>query len=391
MVTRLPEAEWLARPEVQTIFRVLGADEGQTRAVGGIVRDTLMERLRPDADIDMATELLPVTVMQRAKAAGIAAYPTGIEHGTVTLRLNETVVEVTTLRRDVETDGRHAVVRFGTDWTEDARRRDFTMNALYCGPDGGVFDPLGGVGDAANGRVRFIGEPGQRIAEDGLRVYRFFRFTASHGGERLDPEGLAACQAAAGRLDHLSSERVGAEMWRMLGLPKVALTLAVMSEIGILDASRDQMATLLRYEVLGGQNGTTRLAVLAGGDLDAWQERWRLANTVAAGAEKVATAARLMEADRLAEAVYRHGDAAIEGLALAAAEANWPRERLMEAAREIGRLPEPGLPVSGRDLIALGMKPGPEIGAALTRTEAKWIDSGFSLSREELLADAAKG
>lgn len=384
---RLPAAEWLERPETQQIFAALGGAEGKTRAVGGIVRDTLMGRLRPDSDIDMATELLPVAVMQRAKANGIAAYPTGIEHGTVTLRLNETSVEVTTLRRDVETDGRHAQVQFGTDWVEDAKRRDFTMNALYCGPDGTLFDPLGGAGDALNGRVRFIGQAAERIAEDGLRVFRFFRFTASHGGERLDPEGLAACQDAAGRLDHISAERVGAEMWRMLGLAKVALTLAVMSEIGLLALSREKLAALVRYEALGGAGAAARLAIVAGGDLDVFQERWRLSNAVVDTAKRIAAAAKLASADQIAKAVYAFREDAIEALAVAAAEENWPRERLMEAARELGRLPDPTMPVTGKDLLASGIKAGPEVGKTLTRLEALWIESGFSLSKDELLSN----
>ncbi len=383
---RLPAAEWLERPQTQQIFAALDGAEGKTRAVGGIVRDTLMGRLRPDSDIDMATELLPVAVMQRAKAKGIAAYPTGIEHGTVTLRLNETSVEVTTLRRDVETDGRHAEVQFGTDWVEDAKRRDFTMNALYCGPDGTLFDPLGGAGDALNGRVRFIGQAAERIAEDGLRVFRFFRFTASHGGERLDPEGLAACQDAAGRLDHISAERVGAEMWRMLGLAKVALTLAVMSEIGLLALSREKLAALVRYEALGGAGAAARLAIVAGGGLNVFQERWRLSNAVVDTAKRIAAAAKLASADQIAKAVYGFREDAIEALAVAAAEENWPRERLMEAARELGRLPDPTMPVNGKDLLASGIKAGPEVGKTLARLEALWIESGFSLSKDELLA-----
>lgn len=383
---RLPPAEWLGRPEVQAIFAVLQGNEGKTRAVGGIVRDTLMGRLRPEADIDMATELLPVTVMQRAKAAGIAAYPTGIEHGTVTLRLNETSVEVTTLRRDVETDGRHAQVQFGTDWIEDAKRRDFTLNALYCSFDGALFDPLKGAGDALNGRVKFIGNAAERIAEDGLRVYRFFRLSASHGGEKLDAEGLAACQLAVGRLDHLSAERVGSEMLRMLALPKIALTIAVMNEIGLLSLSRHDMAAVLRYEVLGGHNPAARLALLASGDVDSMQVRWRLANATAEGARRILGAAALMSEDRVALGVYRYREEAIEGLAVAAAQNNWPRDRLMEAAREISRLPSPDMPISGGDVVAQGIGPGPEVGAALARLELLWVESGFSLSRDELLA-----
>ena len=383
---RLPKAEWLDRPEVQTIFAVLDGREGKTRAVGGIVRDTLLDRLRPDTDIDMATELLPVTVMQRAKAAGIAVYPTGIDHGTVTLRLNQTTVEVTTLRRDVETDGRHAQVQFGTDWVEDAKRRDFTLNALYCGFDGALFDPLDGLGDAINGRVRFIGDPRQRIAEDGLRVYRFFRFSASHGQEKLDAEGLSACQMAADKLGHLSAERVGTEMLRIFGLPKMALTIAVMNEIGLLQLSRDGVAGLLRYEVLGGHNAAARLALFAESNLELLQERWRLSNAAIETARQVREASTLLADDKVALCVYRYRDASIEGLAVAAAHYNWPRDLLMEVAREIARLPDPTLPVAGKDLIEAGMQSGPEVGKTLARLEDVWVKSDFSLTKDELLA-----
>lgn len=386
---KLENADWLAKPEVQAIFALLDGAGGRTRAVGGIVRDTLMGRLRPEADIDMATELLPVAVMQRAKAAGIAAYPTGIEHGTVTLRLNAVSVEVTTLRQDVETDGRHAQVRFGTDWHADAARRDFTLNALYCAADGTLFDPLDGAGDAVNARVRFIGDARRRIAEDGLRVYRFFRFSASHGGEKLDPEGLSACQMAVGHLDHISAERIGAEMVRMLGLPKIALSIAVMAEIGLLTLERDAVKALLRYEILGGQHAATRLALLSAGDLTPFRENWRLSNALVDAVGAIESAAAFIGDDKPGWAVYRHGESAVEGLALAAARNNWGRDRLAEMARDIGRLPVAPLPVSGKDLLARGYVGGPELGAALARLEALWVESDFTLTPAQLLSRLA--
>lgn len=382
---RLDGAEWLARPAVQAIFAALDGAEGKTRAVGGVVRDSLIGAVTETTDIDMATELLPVTVMQRAKAAGIATYPTGIDHGTVTLAVDGTSVEVTTLRRDVATDGRHAEVQFGTDWVEDARRRDFTINALYCMADGALFDPLGGAGDLVNGRVRFIGEAAQRIAEDGLRVFRFFRFSASHGGQSLDADGLAACRDAAGRLDHISAERIGAEMLRMLALPAVARTLAVMAEIGLLDLTEAAIKALLSYEQLGGQAPAARLALL-GLDMADLQSRWRLANAVAERADRIRAAAELVADDRLGWAAYRFGEQAVEGLAVAAAQGSWPRERLMETARELGRLPVAPLPVGGRDLAAAGIPQGPEMGQILKRLEEEWVGSDFSLTREDLLA-----
>lgn len=381
---RVDGAEWLTRPAVQTIFAVLDAAEGRTRAVGGVVRDSLIGMVRDTTDIDMATELLPVTVMQRAKAAGIAAYPTGIEHGTVTLALDGTSVEVTTLRKDVATDGRHAEVQFGTDWEEDARRRDFTMNALYCGADGALFDPLGGAGDLINGRVRFIGDAAQRIAEDGLRVFRFFRFSASHGGQAFDPEGLAGCRDAVGRLDHISAERIGAEMLRMLALPAVARTLAVMAEIDLVALSEEALKGLLRYEQLGGQGGAARVVLMAL-DIAALQSQWRLANGFVDEAIKIDKAAELLAADRVGWAAYRFSELAVEGLAVAAARGNWPRERVMKTARELGRLPVAPLPIGGKDLIGRGFKPGPELGAALQMLEEKWVESGFTLDPDALL------
>ena len=382
---RITDAEWLARPAVQAIFAALDGRGGRTRAVGGVVRDSLIGRIWEHADIDMATELLPVVVMQRAKAAGIAAYPTGIDHGTVTLRLDETTVEVTTLRQDVVTDGRHAQVQFGTDWVADAERRDFTLNALYCDADGKLFDPLDGVGDLLNGRVRFIGDAARRIAEDGLRVYRFFRFSASHGGEHFDSEGLAACRDAADDLDHISRERIGSEMMRMLALPRVGKTLGVMDKLGLLCIEPRALPALLRYENMGGRSATSRLALLGREGLERRQADWRLSKAVTAQADRVAEAARLLRNGDLGWAAYRFGEDAVEGLAVAAAEQDWPRERLAELARDLGRLPVAPLPVSGADLEKRGMKPGPEMGAALAILERAWVESDFSLAKDALM------
>jgi len=382
---RLEGAEWLERQAVQAIFAALDGAEGRTRAVGGVVRDSLIGRMRDHADIDMATELLPVAVMQRAKAAGIDAYPTGIDHGTVTLRLDGTTVEVTTLRQDVVTDGRHAQVQFGTDWVADAERRDFTLNALYCHADGRLFDPLGGAADLINGRVRFIGDAARRIAEDGLRVYRFFRFSASHGGEKFDPEGLAACRDAVEELDHISRERVGAEMLRMLALPRVATTLGVMDQFGLLRLAPGALAALQRYEALGGQGAAARLAMLGRDRLEQRQADWRLSKAITAHAQNIAEAAALLRRGDIGWAAYRFGEDAVEGLAVAAAKENWSRAQLAELARDLGRLPVAPLPVGGADLEARGMRPGPDMGAALAIMERAWVESEFSASKDALL------
>ncbi len=381
----LATADWLSRPETQAILAALDGARRRTRAVGGVVRDTIMGRSHGN-DIDMATELLPEEVMARAEAAGIACYPTGIAHGTVTLKLGETLAEVTTLRSDVETDGRHAVVAFGTDWVEDARRRDFTLNALYCAADGTLYDPLDGADDARAGIVRFIGDPAERIAEDGLRVYRFFRLSASHGEQRLDPDGLTACAATVGKLGHLSRERVGGEVMRMLALPKVAMTLAVMSEIGLLPLEDAALKALVAYEGFGGQSATTRLALIGADRLHALQAEWRLANDIVSAAQHISQAGTLLADDRVAEAAYRHGEAAVEGLAAAASIGQWGLARLSEAARALGALVVPPFPVSGHDLAGLGLMPGPAMGQELARLERAWIESGFALGKGELLA-----
>lgn len=385
-VTGLATAEWLVRPETQAIFAALDGAKRRTRAVGGVVRDTILERQRDNPDIDLATELLPEEVIERAKAAGIATYPTGITHGTVTLKLGETLAEVTTLRRDIETNGRHAVVAFGTDWREDAGRRDFTLNALYCAADGTLFDPLAGLGDALAGHIRFIGDAAQRIAEDGLRVYRFFRFSASHGGEQFDAAGLAACADAVHRLTHLSRERVGSEIMRLLALPKAAATLGKMTEVGLLSIGQPSQAALGAYEALGGRSMPARLVLIAGDRLDVMQQTWRLANEVVGAAREIDQAASLLAEDRIGEAAYRHGEAAVDGLAVAASRQGWTRDRVAEVARVLAATVVPDFPVSGRDLAGLGMVPGPALGRELARLERAWIGSGFALGKAELLA-----
>lgn len=383
----LRDAEWLGRPETQALFAALGGDQRLTRAVGGIVRDTILGIPERGAEIDLATELTPDAVTRRATAAGIAAYPTGIEHGTVTLRLGETVAEVTTLREDVATDGRHAVVRFGTDWASDAARRDFTMNALYASADGALFDPLGGLDDVLVGRVRFIGDPDQRIAEDRLRVYRFFRFSASHGGQHLDASGLAACRRAAGTLDRLSAERVGSEMRRMLSLPKVAATLSAMADARILEVAPQTLHRLTRYERGEMPTLTGRLALLiVGTDRDALQLRWRLSNAEVAAATTILDAAALLGAGAINEAAYRHPSAVAEAVPVAAAIGDWSEARTADVRGTLKGLAVPPFPVSGTDLTALGLAPGRALGEALSRLETEWIESGFSLSKHELLA-----
>ncbi len=391
--TRLQRAEWLMRPETQRLLALLDGASGRTRAVGGIVRDTVLGLKEGGGDIDLATELTPDEVIRRAERAGMAVYPTGIEHGTVTLRLDGVTAEVTTLREDIETDGRRAVVKFGLDWRRDAARRDFTLNALYAGMDGSLFDPLSGLADCLARRVRFIGRPAERIAEDRLRVYRFFRFSASHGGEQLDAEGLAACRAAAGDLGALAAERVGAEMRRMLALPRVANTLKAMVDAGIAGIPDEVLAHLHRYERRARRpEYSARLAILLSAmDEDALRVRWRLSNDDLRNAHAVLTVATLLKDFQLGEAAYRHPAALADGVEVAAVLADWGDAGQLAVMEQLQTLDPPRFPLTGGDLLGLGMVQGATLGRELERLERNWIESGFKLDRGALLALVNRG
>jgi poly(A) polymerase len=369
------------------LLALLDGESGRTRAVGGIVRDTLLGRPLQRSDIDVATELVPEEIVARAEQAGIAVYPTGIEHGTVTLRLGVLAAEVTTLREDVETDGRRAVVRFGTDWARDAERRDFTLNALYARMDGTLFDPIPGLEDCLAGRVRFIGEPERRIAEDRLRVYRFFRFSASHGGERHDRPGLAACRDAAASLGALSAERVGSEYRRMLTLPRIAITLRTMAEARILDLAPTTLRQLYAYERQARRPDLmARLAIISAQTGAAnLQQAWRLSNHEADAASDILAAARLLQDYRLTEAAYRYPAALTDGIDVAAVLADWTEAGKSAVVEELRSLAVPQFPIRGSDLLDLGFRPDKALGEELQRLERLWLESGFSLDRDSLL------
>ena len=386
---RLRTAPWLSRAETQRVFALLDGTSDRTRAVGWVVRDSLLERDRDSGEIDFATQLLPDEVMRRAGEAGISVYPTGIEHGTVTLRLGETTAEVTTLREDITTDGRHAKVRFGTDWRRDAERRDFTLNALYAGMDGTLFDPIGGAQDCLAGHVRFIGDPDARIAEDRLRVYRFFRFSASHGREEFDEDGLAAVARAAGDLGALSAERVGAEIRRMLELGRIARTFTAMGAAGVLVLPSGVLDQLGGYERRARHPSIApRLALLIAAQGEGKLKRqWRLSNDEIVMADALLSAARLLIDFQLNEAAYRFPAVLGDAVELAATLAGWTEAGKSAVVQGLERLEVPKFPLTGDDLIAHGMRPGPALGTELERLEKKWIASGFTLSRQALLAE----
>ena len=387
---RLRHAPWLHAAETQRVLALLGGAEGRTRAVGGIVRDTLLGLDRGKTDIDFATELTPDAVMRRAAKAGIAVHPTGLEHGTVTLHSGALVVEVTTLREDVDTDGRHATVAFGTDWAVDAARRDFTLNALYVGMDGTLFDPLSGLDDCLARRVRFIGDARARIAEDRLRVYRFFRFSASHAQQSFDADGVAACAEAAGTLGRLAAERVGTEMRKMLSLPRIGKTLAAMAEAGIGDLSPLGIARVSAHEAgLDHPPFAARLALLAEtGALDPLEARWRLSKAESRRASAILAAAALIGEVALNEAAYRYAEVVDDALGVARVRFGWGAAAEAALRARLAAIQPQGLPLAGRDFLAAGLAAGPAVGDALKRAERLWIDSGFTLSREALLSAA---
>ncbi|RMD89223.1 MAG: CCA tRNA nucleotidyltransferase [Alphaproteobacteria bacterium] len=387
------EAPWLTAPETEAVVAALGP--GNLRFVGGAVRDSLVGR--PVTDIDIATPLTPDEVMRRAAAAGLKAIPTGIDHGTVTLVSDHRPFEVTTLRRDVETFGRRARVAFTDDWNADAARRDFTINALYADAEGQLYDYFGGVADLEAGRVRFIGDPRERIIEDALRILRFFRFHAHFGRGALDAGGLAACIGERHRLDQLSIERVRDELLKLLAAPDPVPALEAMQEAGILDMvlpearSLDALRRLVGIDTaLARVDPLRRLAALLGRDsrrLERVGGRLRLSNRERRRLAAMAGEAPRADACALRAAAYRFGcETTADRLILGADPARLPE--LQAAMATLADLKPPRFPLKGRDLVAAGHEPGPELGRTLARLEEEWVASDFALSKAELLRRA---
>ncbi|MBP7243589.1 CCA tRNA nucleotidyltransferase [Amaricoccus sp.] len=385
------DAAWLHATGPRAVCAALEEAGRQALFVGGCVRDALLGRV--PTDIDVATDARPAEVMALAEAAGLRAVPTGVEHGTVTVVHAGVPVEVTTFRRDVETFGRRAVVAFSDDVAEDARRRDFTMNALYARPDGTVVDPLGGLGDLRARHVRFVGDAGTRIAEDHLRILRFFRFHAWFGapGSGIDPEGLAACAAGAGGIERLSRERVGAEMAKLLAAPDPAAALAAMQASGVLGrvlpgADPRAIGPLVDVEAGFGRppGWLRRLAALgsgADGPASDWPARLRLSR---ADARTLAATVVAVEAPLApAAAAFRFGPDVARDAALirAAREGVAPPAEL---ETELARGAAASLPVRADDLPFTGKA----VGEALRRAETAWLASDLRLSRGDVLAAA---
>jgi poly(A) polymerase len=387
----LPDVEWRRRAGLDHLVEVLGARQGLARFVGGAVRDAL---LGVDvADVDIATALLPAQVMERLSAAGIRAIPTGIDHGTVTAVVAGGPVEVTTLRRDVSTDGRHATVAFTDEWREDAARRDFTINALYADPvSGALFDYFGGLDDLAARRVRFIGDPMRRIAEDHLRILRFFRFLARFG-DSADPDGLEACAARARDLMALSRERIRDELLKLLVAADAVAVVRLMLDRGILApvlpeiVSAEHLAQLAFREaqVRSAPDAVRRLAALllpGQADANAIAGRLKLSNAQRKRLLAGISAVGIAEPRALA---YRIGKPSAEDRLLLHED---DPARLSAGWQALAGWPVPVLPLSGGALVERGLARGPDVARALRAVEDRWIEEGFpEAARVAAIAD----
>ena len=391
---------WMTADGVRTIFAAIGGAGGTARFVGGAVRDALLGRVV--GDVDMAVTLPPEAVTAALDAAGIKVVPTGIAHGTVTAVAEGRGYEITTLRYDVETDGRRAKVAFTDDWQADAARRDFTFNALYADADGAVYDYFGGRDDLAAGRVRFIGDAEARIREDVLRILRFFRFYAWFGRGAADAAGVAACARLAGLLPQLSAERVWREIGKLLLAPDPFPALCLMRERGVLGAVLPEATELGRLQRLvaveeenGGADAVRRLTAALGGEVAAAAVavRLKMARRDEARLQLLAQLPERLrgryEARDLRQVLYDCGEGAVrDALLLLAADEAVPD--LGAALAVVAAWESPRLPVQGADVVALGVAAGPQVGKVLQSVEDWWRELDFRPARQECL-EALRG
>ncbi|MTI43593.1 poly(A) polymerase [Roseibium hamelinense] len=404
-MNRLQDAPWLFAPGIQRVFEAVEQDGDRARAVGGAVRNAILGQ--PVSDIDIATTAVPKAVVDRVQAAGLKAVATGIDHGTVTVISEGVPYELTTLRQDIETFGRQARVHFGTDWRLDAQRRDFTLNALYADRNGRLFDPLGGLADCRAGIVRFIGDPDQRIREDYLRILRFFRMHAAYGTGPLDPEGLDACARQRDGLRHLSAERIGAEMKKLVSAREAPYCIQEMEDRGLLEITTGGISRTADFAALRSLDEYAEEAshpplcftVLAGfvsEDLHRVADRFRLSNLdrkrVASALKATSFLEPSLQPRHLREALVDVGrQAAIDGLLMiwartrANAGAKFDEHSFAAALDSLRSLDVPVFPVAGNDLLGAGLTPGPDLGRTLEHLRSRWRASDFRLSKTELL------
>lgn len=405
------KAEWLKSPPLRALFDALNRDGGEARVVGGAVRNSLLGT--KVSDVDLATTHLPQDTMRLAKDAGFKPVPTGIEHGTVTVVVQGRPFEVTTLRTDIETNGRHAKVVFGTDWQKDAERRDFTINALYAKADGTIVDHVGGLADIETRTLRFIGDAEARIREDYLRILRFFRFFAWYGSGRPEADGLRASARLKDGLNQLSAERVWVELKKLLSASDPSRALLWMRQSGVLSVilpesekwGIDAIHSLVRteQELDWPTDALLRLESMVPPDAARVSEmgkRLKMSNAerarLEAWARQDVVKSELSEY-ALKKLLYRSSkQAVLDRVMLGYAAARGEAAMIDEAMIKVGafsRLLEtaqnyeaPLFPVTGADLLTMGIEKGPKLGKILKELEAIWIESNFSLDKEELLA-----
>ena len=398
---KLTDAVWLSSGPLKQLLGALDRDGEEARVVGGAVRNALLGLTA--GEIDVATTATPDEVTRRVQAAGFKAVPTGIEHGTVTVVVDGQPFEVTTLRQDVETYGRHAKVAFGRDWRADAERRDFTINALSVRVDGTVYDYVGGLDDLAQRRVRFIGDPAKRIAEDYLRILRFFRFHAAYGtSNHPDHDGLLACIAGRDGLDQLSRERVRMEMMKLVVAPHAVPTLIAMTDAGLTLRVLGGVSYLASFEMMAkveaangaGADAVRRLGALGvwvGEDAERLWQKLRLTNAEHARLASMAEGWRRLSPSlgegKTRALLYRLGPQHFTDNALLA----WSRSSAGaqdEAWRALATLPQrwtaPAFPLKAADFMSRGVDKGPALGVAMRAAEEAWIAAGFPQDAEAL-------
>ncbi len=400
----LKQQPWFQSPALTRILVLLNRDGAEARIVGGAVRNALMGL--PVADMDIATTLKPEEVMERARQEGIKVVPTGLAHGTVTLVLDGVPFEVTTLRRDVATDGRHAEVLFTDDWKADAERRDLTINALYADASGEVHDDVGGLADIKSRTIRFIGDATKRIEEDYLRILRFFRFFAHYGNGRPDADGLRACASARAKLHSLSAERVWAELKKLLAADNPGRALLWMRTTGVLSEvlpetekwGIDSIPGLVATEQALGwmPDPLLRLAAIIPPDearVTRMVERLRLSKVEASFFAAWAKAPEInedMAGASLNRLLYTEGcDGIVARIRLKLAnqrEKDQNIDRLRALLDIAQHWQKPDFPVKGADLLALGIPAGPLLGQKLAELESRWVEQDFKPKKEELLA-----
>jgi poly(A) polymerase len=382
---KIAAAAWMNDTPSRRLFAALAGAGITARFVGGCVRNLVLDHAIDD--IDLAVDKAPDMVARALEVADIKVIPTGIAHGTVTAISDGRTFEITTLRRDVETDGRRAVVAFTDDWLADAERRDFTFNALYADSDGTLYDPFDGRADLAHGKVRFIGDPDRRIAEDRLRVLRFFRFHAWYGKPPFDGPSIEACRRNASTLAGLSGERVSKELLRLLLAPHSPDAMDSMREASVLDHWLPEYAGSHRLRALMAREDSPdalrRLAAgLSGGsDVGKIGKRLRLSTQQTLRLGLMLEREPVIGVNPRAE-LYRLGKTVFVDRVLLEAPAGW-----REAVKLAGNWTPPELPVGGADALKFGMRPGPKVGELLADLERWWIAGDFKADRAACLAE----